>query len=261
VFKRIILFGDDFGVSQLLKFVPIKKIKALVCASIRPQYIEELSSIAQELNIPLLIQPRHKSEAYEAFKNDLALLKPDLLLCNSYSMIIRTDVRHIFNENCINIHWSLLPKNRGPNPIQWALIKGEKETGVTIHYMDEGIDTGDVIAQQTISIDEKDTWVSLKDRLITVSSELIEHTLPIILLSQNTRVQQNEQLSSTNVRLDAKYPKIDFSTMSNLTIYNLIRAQIKPLKGAYIERYNEIVYLDTMVSLEEIKQLRETYGK
>ena len=102
--KNIVLFGDTFGISQLLKYIPNDKIAALVCASIRPQYIIELKEVSQKLGLLLLIQPKFNSNEYRDFIVEVSNLKTDLLICNSYSMIIREDIRSLFNNNCINIH-------------------------------------------------------------------------------------------------------------------------------------------------------------
>ena len=80
------------------------------------------------------------------------------MICNSFSLILREDLLEKINYNAINIHSSLLPKNRGPNPIQWAILI-DKKTGLTIHFIDDGIDTGDIIFQKEVNIDFDDTWV------------------------------------------------------------------------------------------------------
>lgn len=259
--KNIVLFGDTFGIKQLLKYIPINQIYAIVCASIRPQYMDELRVVSQRLDIPLLVQPKINSDEYKHFILELSSYKTDLLICNSYSMIIRKDIRNMFNNNCVNVHWSLLPKNRGPNPIQWAIIKGEKKTGITIHYMDDGIDTGDILVQQEIRIEEKDTWITLRNKLLLVSDKLLEQELPNILNGNIQSQKQNEKFSSVNFRLDENYPKIDFTKMNDYEIYNLIRAQVNPLKGAYIELENNKEYINKLISYDAIQTLREKYGK
>lgn len=259
--KKIILFGDTFGINQLLKYTPTKQICMIVCASIRPQYIDELRVISQNSNIPLLVQPKIDSDEYKDFVLELSRYQPDLLICNSYSMIIRQDIRNIFHNNCINIHWSLLPKNRGPNPIQWAIIKDEKKTGITIHYMDDGIDTGDILVQQETPIEEKDTWVTLRNKLLFMSDKLLEKELPNIIAGNMKSTKQDEKNSSVNFRLDENYPKIDFTKMNDYEIYNLIRAQINPLKGAYIELEDTREYIDQFISYDAIQKLRQKYEK
>ena len=121
-----------------------------------------------------------------------------MLICNSYSLIIRKNILEIFKFNCINIHWSLLPKNRGPNPTQWAIIKGEDKTGLTIHYMNQNLDSGDIIYQEEVKIGIKDTWVIVNENLKKVSLKLLKAKLPNILKGKNPRLKQNNLLSIIN---------------------------------------------------------------
>ena len=94
----------------------------------------------------------------------LAQTAPTRILVHSYSMILRPDVLSLVDYDALNIH-AALPRNRGPNPVQWALIHDEAETGVTLHYLDDGLDTGDIVAQERIGISDADTWVTLSKRL------------------------------------------------------------------------------------------------
>lgn len=260
--KNIVLFGDTFGISQLLKYIPNDRISAVVCASIRASYIDEIKEISQKLEIPFLVQPKFNSNEYRDFIVKISNLKTDLLICNSYSMIIREDIRNLFNNNCINVHWSLLPKNRGPNPIQWAIINNEKKTGITIHYIDENIDTGDIITQKEVVIEDKDTWIILRDKLLLASDILLKKELINIIDGNIVRTKQDEKLATTNFRLDENYPKINFSEMNNNEIYNLIRAQVSPLSGAYIElEDSEKKYINHLISYDEVQNLREKYAK
>jgi len=145
--------------------------------------------------------------------------------------------------------------------MQWAIINDDEYTGVTIHYMDNGVDTGDVIAQIKVKIDNTDTWVDLKDKLVIASDKILKETLAKILQGVNKREKQDERLSLSNFRLDTKYPRIDFELMNDKEIYNLIRAQVYPLKGAFIQDGKKRVYFNKKVSLEDIKKLRKNYAK
>lgn len=257
IFKRIAIVGDDFGVSKLTKYIPSENISCIVGASIRPQYHHALREIALGLEVPFLIQPQYTTTAYPEFLEELKGFCIDMLLCCSYSMLIREDVLELVKFNAINLHSSLLPLNRGPNPVQWAIIKGEKFTGVTIHYMDAGIDSGDIIAQLKIDILNNDTWVSLNNKLNILANVLLDREIGRLLCGQNQRKKQNKKKATTNFRLTPTYPKIDFTVMSDADIYNLIRAQVEPLHGAYIEKNSEIIYFNHMLSIEEINKLRK----
>ncbi len=259
-YKSIILVGDNYGVPLLLKYVPRDLIKCILGASIRPQYINELTNISNDLGVKFIIQPKYHSSEYSDLVNQMINLKPDMLICNSYSMIIREDILALVNYNAINIHASLLPENRGANPIQWAIIKGESQTGVTIHYLDNGIDSGDIIAQKKVDIDLKDNWCTLKNKLFQQAEYLVKEEIPSIVAGVNRRFPQDNAKATYNKRLTPESPKIDFKAMTDMEIYNLIRAQIKPLPGAYLEHHGKKVYFSDFIEYDKIKELREKYA-
>ena len=142
---RILLFGDIPGIPQLLRYFQSQYLVGIVCAVIRPQYHAILSEIARSHNLPLLIQPKVNSQDYPAFREAVNRLAPDLILVNSYSMIVRADALAIPCLGGINIHGGLLPKYRGCNPTQWAILKGESSTRVTMHEMSAALDEGPII--------------------------------------------------------------------------------------------------------------------
>ena len=261
MFKRVILFGDSFGIRELLKYIDKKFVVGIVGAIIRPQYFSYLKYIASNIKVPFIIQPKFDSEEYPIFRKAIEALKPDILICYSYSMLVRDDIRKIFDNNCINIHPSLLPKNRGPNPIQWSIIRGEKITGVTIHYMDNGFDNGDIIAQKEVLIDWEDTWVSLKKKLEDTTRLLLQREIENILTGKIKRKKQNEKEATHNFRLTPEFPRINLKKMNDIEIYNLIRAQVKPLRGAYIECKGQRYYFDKFIKFDLIKEIRRKYEK
>ena len=183
MFSRIILVGDTLGIHNLLSCsIDKNQVVCIVGASNRPQYHKSLSSIAGELEIPFLVQPKISTiYNYKKFLYKILQLQPDLLICNSYSMLIRDDLLQILNYNAINIHYSLLPKNRGCNPTQWCIIKGENKTGVTIHFMGNSFDNGDIIDQIELTICEDDTWVMVNKKLDTLSKELLNRNITNII--------------------------------------------------------------------------------
>lgn len=261
LYKNIILFGTDFGINQSLTFFPRKNVVAIVAPSIKPEQTKKVKIIADEHGIKCIIQPLKKSDEFEKFYEEIKELNPDLILCNSYSMIIPKVILEIVNYKAINIHWALLPLNRGPNPIQWSIIKGEKKTGVTIHLMDSGMDTGDILFQEEIEISIEDTWMTLFEKLEKLSNNMLKEYIPLILNNAYTSWKQNEIYSSTNFRLTCDYPVINFDKQSNMEIYNLIRAQVAPLNGAYIiNESNSRIYFKERLSIQKIEELRRQYG-
>ncbi len=157
---------------------------------------------------------------------------------------------------------SLLPLNQGQNRIQWSLIHGEKETGVTFHLMNSKIDTGGIIFQESIEIDSKDTWVSLFNKLEKLSLEMHINYVQTILAGNFKATSQDQEKATQNKRLTKDSPQINFTKMSDLNIYDLIRAQVDPLSGAFIlKKDGTKIHFKQKIPLSEIAELRKLYGK
>lgn len=130
---------------------------------------------AMELGIPVY-QPKRVRDP--EFFPVLEQMKPDVIVVVAFGQIIPDSILHLAPFGCINVHASLLPKYRGAAPIQWAVLDGEKESGVTIMRMDSGLDTGDMIAKEVVPIDAEETGGSLFDKLSRVGAGLLVRTLP-----------------------------------------------------------------------------------
>lgn len=113
----------------------------------------------------------------ESFVNKLREDKPDVIIVVAYGQIIPKSILEIPKFGCINIHGSLLPKYRGAAPIQWAVLDGEKETGITSMFMDEGLDTGDMLVKKVLSLDERETSGTLFEKMKTLGAETLIETL------------------------------------------------------------------------------------
>ena len=146
----------------------------------------------------------------------------DVAVTAQYGLLIPS---HLFSETknwFVNVHTSLLPKYRGASPIQSALINGEKETGATIMIMDAGMDTGDILSQEKISIDENDTFPVLDQKLASIGSTLLLETLPKYIAGKITPQKQDETQVTTCKKLSRDDGKIDWSKTTE-EIYNLYR--------------------------------------
>ncbi|KDD19240.1 methionyl-tRNA formyltransferase [Bordetella bronchiseptica] len=255
---RLALFVDNVGAAELWPAIgALAPVCALVAASIRPQYIESLSALADEMGCPLLIQPRHDAPTYAGFVQQLAQTAPTRILVHSYSMILRPDVLSLVDYDALNIHAALLPRNRGPNPVQWALIHDEAETGVTLHYLDDGLDTGDIVAQERIGISDADTWVTLSKRLRQATGRLIERNMAALLDGRLPRMPQAQREATKNSRLTAESPRLDPYGMSDRELFNWVRAQVDPLGGGYVEHAGgERLHVREYVALRDIPALR-----
>ena len=217
---KILLFGDDWGVEKAIEHLPKNLLCGVIAAANRPQYHGTIRAISKEVG-KVLIQPLYSHKKYKIFVDEVAKLKPDLIFINSYSMILREDILAIPRLGAVNIHGALLPKNRGPHPEQWALIKNEVETGVTLHEVTSIVDQGKIIDQQVIPICIEDTWVTLRKSQFATDT-IIQRNFHDIINGSWTSYIQDEKRATTNSR---RYPADGLFKLSDPTIdiYNKIR--------------------------------------
>ncbi len=182
---------------------------------------------ALELGIPVY-QPMNLKE--ENFKEALEVLAPDIIVVAAYGKILPKYVLDYPKYGCINIHASILPKYRGAAPIQRAIMAGEKEIGVTIMQMAEGLDTGDMYAKASFAIGENDVYGDIHDRLATLGGELCVETMKKIVSGEAVREAQDDSLSNYAAKIEKADRALDFST-TTVEIINTIRA-FSPVPGA-----------------------------
>ncbi len=183
---------------------------------------------ALELGIPVL-QPEKARD--ESFINKIRELAPDLIVVTAYGQILKKELLEIPEYGCINVHASLLPRWRGAAPIQWAIIDGDSLTGVTTMYMDEGLDTGDMLLKKEVPIDEKETGGSLFEKLAKAGGELIVETVRKLESGELTRQKQDESLMTYASMLDKHMGRINWKRGAD-EIERLIRG-LDPWPGAY----------------------------
>ena len=210
------------GRKQILKPTPVKEI-------------------ALKNNIEVY-QPANIKSDYK----EILDLKPDIIITCAYGQIVPKEVLDYPKYGCINVHASLLPKHRGGAPIHRAIINGDKETGITIMYMDVDMDSGDIISQKETIIEDSDNLETLHDRLSVMGKELLLETLPSIIDGTNNKVKQNEDEVSFSYNIKREEEHIDFNKNSR-DIFNLIRG-LSPIPGAYfildgkeMKVYNSII--------------------
>ena len=173
----------DFAVPALKSLIRTNEVAAVVTqpdkpagrkAELKPPPVKET---ALEAGIPVL-QPQKARDP--AFLESLRALDPDVIVVAAYGKILPKEILELPRYGCLNIHASLLPKYRGAAPIQWAILDGEEETGVTIMQMDEGLDTGDMLAVSTVKITPEETGGTLFDKLAEEGARLLTETLPLL---------------------------------------------------------------------------------
>ncbi|NLM43296.1 MAG: methionyl-tRNA formyltransferase [Clostridiales bacterium] len=149
-------------------------------------------------------------------------LEPDVIVVVAFGQILSKEILDLPPLGCINVHASLLPKLRGAAPINWSIINGDKVTGVTTMYMDEGLDTGDMILKKQIEIDDEINAQELHDRLSLLGAETLIETLENINMGKIIRIKQNEEEATYAPILTKDIGKIDWS-LDCRKIKNLIR--------------------------------------
>ncbi len=188
-------------------------------------FVKEYSLIN---NIPVL-QPESLKE--ESVIDEIAALKPDVIVVVAYGQILPERLLSITKYGCINVHPSLLPKYRGAAPINHAILNGDKISGTTIMYMDKGLDSGDIILQQELAIEDHDTAGTFGDKLINLGANLVIETLDLIKKGEAPRQKQDDSLSTYACMLTKEMGHIDWSKTS-YEIFNLIRG-LNPSPVAY----------------------------
>ena len=189
----------------------------------------EVKEYAIENNIEVY-QPEKLRDNKEIVKI-LKDINPDVICVVAYGKIIPKEILEIPKYGCVNVHPSLLPKYRGSAPIQWAILNGDKETGVTTMYLDEGMDSGDIILQTETKINKDETSGELWDRLSKIGAELLVETLERIENKTAPRTKQNDDFTLAPM-LEKSQAKIDWENKTAQEIKNLVRG-LNPIMGAY----------------------------
>ncbi len=188
-----------------------------------------VKQFAIENNIPIY-QPI-KIRNNEEFIKKIKELNPDIICVVAYGKILPKEILDIPKYGCINVHGSLLPKYRGAAPIQWAIINGEKTTGITTMYMDIGMDTGDMILKEKVEIGEDETTGELWERLSKIGGTLLVKTINLIEKGKAPREKQGEDYTVAPM-LSKEMAQIDWNKKTSKDIKNLVRG-LDPIIGAY----------------------------
>ena len=184
-------------------------------------------AIEKNLQVYQPVKVRNNPEFLEEVKK----LNPDLICVVAYGKILPQELLDIPKYGCVNVHGSLLPKYRGAAPIQWAVLNGDKKTGVTTMFMNAGMDTGDMILKEEVEIGEDETTGELWDRLKTIGANLLIKTVKEIENGTTTRTKQPEEGTMAPM-LSKEMAKIDWKNKTANDIKNLVRG-LNPIMGAY----------------------------
>ncbi len=228
--------SPDFAIPTLEALVNLVEVVGVITQPDRPAgrgsllTPPPLKRRALELGLPVY-QPE-RLRAPEAFAR-LEAWAPELIVVTAFGQILRQNVLNLPGHGCINVHASLLPRWRGAAPIQAALLHGDRETGVTIMKMDEGVDTGLILTQAVEPILPEDDAATLSTRLATLGAALLLSILPHYLKGKIQPFEQDEKLATYAPMLKKEDGALDFSRPAD-ELVNKIRA-FNPWPGAYME--------------------------
>lgn len=225
----ILFIGSkDIGYYCLNELIKSKiNIVGVICRHDDPQpdqWYKSVTELAKENNLKFF-KPEDINNP--EFVEEISGLKPDYIICVQYPKIFKAPLLSVPKLGCINLHFAPLPKYRGCFPIPWAIINGEKEFGITLHYMDVGVDTGDIISQELFEIKETDNGKDLYKRCTEKGVELFNRILPMIKSGDLPRIKQD---NSKSLKYDRELPHkgiIDWN-LSSKEVHNFIRALFFP---------------------------------
>lgn len=230
--KVVFMGTPSFAVPILNSLIESCNVIMLVCQPDRKKNrkgkIEypETKKVALDHNIEVF-QPQNLNEDYQKILS----LKPDIIITCAYGQFVPKEILNFPKYGCINVHGSLLPELRGGAPIHWAIIRGYKETGITIMNMAPKMDAGDILAQAKIPISDSMTLGELYQKMSNLGSELLIKTLPQIINNEITPIPQDESKVTYAYNVSKQDEKIDFSKKAQ-DIKNLVRG-LNPIPAAY----------------------------
>ena len=225
--KNVVFMGTpDFAVGTLEALINSKyEVSAVFTQPDKPKgrgkavQMTPVKEIAMEHEIPVYQPVKIREEQWIEVLKDLA---PDVIVVVAFGQIIPKAILELPKYGCINVHASLLPKYRGAGPIQWAVINGEKESGVTTMYMCREIDKGDMLLKDTVTLDPKETGDSLHDKLSMMGGPLLLKTIDQLEDGSAVRIPQCEEESTYAPKLEKTMGNIDW-TMDADRIERLVR--------------------------------------
>jgi methionyl-tRNA formyltransferase len=229
---RILFFGGhDLGkitLNYLLK--KNKDVIAAVMTDTDNEWYHGLEEVTDEYNIDLFkVKNINNDQFVDKVRKEL---KPDLIISVNFDQIFKKEIINIPDKGCINVHASLLPNYRGRAPLNWAILKGEDKTGVTVHFINEGIDTGEIILQEEIEI-KKDDYIS--DILKQVREKYPLMINKAVDLIEDDNYETIKQVKEEGSYYGKRTPEDGLINWDNTAeeIYNLIRAVSHPYPGAF----------------------------
>lgn len=249
---NIVFMGTpDFSVESLKRLKEKHNVVAVVSQPDKPKgrgkklVNTPVKQFALDNGIEKIYQPEKIKD--EDFVKVLKDLNADLFVVVAYGQLLSEQVLNIPKYGCINVHGSLLPKYRGAAPIQWAIINGEEKTGVTIQYMEKGLDSGDMILKEEIIIEKTETYKTLYDKMSIAGAETLIKAIELIETGNVNAEKQNHDEATYAPMIYKEMGHINWNNSSK-DIINLIRG-INPIPMAYS------IYKDEVFKISEVEEV------
>lgn len=233
---KIVFMGTpEFAVPCLQKIIDEgHEVVAVVTQPDKPKgrgkklAMPPVKELALKYDIPVY-QPLKARE--ESFVDTLKEMNPELIVVVAFGQILPKSILDIPKYGCVNVHASLLPRYRGAAPLNWVIINGEEKTGVTTMYMDEGLDTGDMILKSEIPLDDEITAGELHDKMMIDGAKVLKETIDLIEKGEAPREKQSNEDTCYSPIMNKSLGNIDWKK-SAIDIHNLVRG-INPWPSAY----------------------------
>ena len=239
---RVIFLGTpDFALPSLNAIAAKHDVVGVITQPDRPRQRGKVTPTAVKAEAQRLGLPVYCYERIREHVQELRAMAPDVMVTAAYGQILNADVLSIAPKGVINVHASLLPKYRGSAPIQWAVINGDTETGVTIMRTELGVDTGDVILKKSTPIGENETAGELFDRLAVLGAEAVIEALDLIESGNATFTPQDHEQATKCAMLTKADGAIDFNMPARL-VHSKIRG-VTPWPGAFAVNEGEVYKL------------------
>ncbi len=257
---RIVLIGTvEFSKRILQKLIELNAQVVGVCSKEKSKFNSDFANLrplCEKNKIPFkFVNDINSKDNY----NWINSLNPDIIFCFGWSNILKKEILTLAPMGVLGFHPSKLPKNRGRHPLIWALVLGLKQSSSTFFFMDEGVDSGEILSQKNFDILSTDDAQTLYNKLVDTALLQIEEFLPQLKNKTYLTIKQNEKVSSTWRKRIKSDGQIDFRMTSN-AIYNLVRALTKPYVGAHVN-YKEKEIIVWKVKIIENKDNNIESGK
>ena len=232
---KIILLGEDSFSAHVLTSLIVEghAVQAVFCPTYQNNIHARLQLICTKNTIPFYRVTNINLKEYEEI---IRKLNPDVILVCHFQQILKKNIIQIPVKGCINLHPALLPKYRGLSPQHWPIINGDKETGITVHFVNEGIDSGDIIVQHKISLDPHSYVSDVQLKMIGAYQQIVSKALELVDQKDFTPTPQNIEERSYFGKLTDEQCQIALHR-GCINAYNLIRGVSKPYLGAQLDGY------------------------